>query len=60
MTDMDGMGRAYTKEMLKAAGEMQIDNLLGQEGLVISGIAGGSAAVSRLYDPSKDERLKKR
>lgn len=58
--DMDGMGRAYTKEMLKAAGEMQIDNLLGQEGLVISGIAGGSAAVSRLYDPSKDERLKKR
>lgn len=60
MTDMDGMGRAYTKEMLKAAGEMQIDNLLGQEGLVISGIAGGSAAVSRLYDPSKDKRLKKR
>lgn len=60
MKDMDGMGRAYTKEMLKAAGEMQIDNLLGQEGLVISGIAGGSAAVSRLYDPSKDERLKKR
>ena len=60
MTDMDGMGRAYTKEMLKAAGEMQIDNLLGQEGLVISGIAGGSAAVSRLSDPSKDERLKKR
>ena len=60
MTDMDGMGRAYTKEMLKAAGEMQIDNLFGQEGLVISGIAGGSAAVSRLYDPSKDERLKKR
>ena len=60
MTDMDGMGRAYTKEMLKAAGEMQIDNLLGQEGLVISGIAGGSAAVSSIYDPSKDERLKKR
>ena len=60
MTDMDGMGRAYTKEMLKAAGEMQIDNLLGQEGLVISGIAGGSAAVSRLSDPSKNERLKKR
>ena len=60
MTDMDGMGRDYTKEMLKAAGEMQIDNLLGQEGLVISGIAGGSAAVSRLSDPSKDERLKKR
>ena len=60
MTDVDGMGRAYTKEMLKAAGEMQIDNLLGQEGLVISGIAGGSAAVSRLSDPSKNERLKKR
>ena len=60
MTDMDGMGRAYTKEMLKAAGEMQIDNLLGQEGLVISGILGGAAATSRIYDPSKDKRLKKR
>ena len=60
MTDMDGMGRAYTKEMLKAAGEMQIDNLLGQEGLVISGILGGAAATSRISDPSKDKRLKKR
>ena len=60
MTDMDGMGRAYTKEMLKAAGEMQIENLLEEEGLAIAGIAGGSAAVSRLSDPSKDERLKKR
>lgn len=60
MKDMDEMGRAYTKEMIKALGEAKIDNLLGKEGLVISGIAGGSAAVSRLYDPSKDERLKKR
>ena len=60
MTDMDGMGRAYTKEMLKAAGEMQIDNLLGQEGLVISGILGGAAATSRISDPSKDKLLKKR
>ena len=60
MTDRDGMGRDYTKEMLKAAGEMQIDNLLGQEGLAIAGIAGGAAATSRLSDPSKDERLKKR
>ena len=60
MTDMDGMGRAYTKEMLKAAGEMQIENLLEEEGLAIAGITGGSAAVSRLSDPSKDERLKKR
>ena len=60
MTDMDGMGKAYTKEMLKAAGEMQIDNLLGKEGLAIAGIAGGSAAVSRASDPSKDKRLKKR
>ena len=60
MTDMDGMGRAYTKEMLKAAGEMQIDNLLGQEGLAIAGITGGSAVASILSDPSKDERLKKR
>ena len=60
MTDMNGMGRAYTKEMLKAAGEMQIDNLLGQEGLAIAGITGGSAVASILSDPSKDERLKKR
>ena len=60
MKDMDGMGRAYTKEMLKAAGEMQIDNLLGEEGLAISGILGGVAATSRISDPSKDERLKKR
>ena len=60
MTDMDGMGRAYTKEMLKVAGEMQIDNLLGEEGLVISGILGGAAATSRISDPSKDKRLKKR
>lgn len=60
MTDMDGMGRAYTKEMMKALGEAKIDNLLGKEGLVISGIAGGSAAASRLSDPSKDKRLKKR
>ena len=60
MTDMDKMGRAYTKEMLKAAGEMQIDNLLGQEGLVISGVLGGSAVASIRSDPSKDKRLKKR
>ena len=60
MKDMDGMGRAYTKEMLKAAGEMQIDNLLGVEGLGISGILGGIAATSRISDPSKDKRLKKR
>ena len=60
MVDRDGMGRAYAKEMMKALGEAKIDNLLGKEGLVISGIAGGSAAASRLYDPSKDERLKKR
>ena len=59
MVDRDGMGRAYAKEMMKALGEAKIDNLLGKEGLVISGIAGGSAAASRLYDPSKDERLKK-
>ena len=62
MTEMDpnGMGKAYAKEMLKALGEAKIDNLLGKEGLAIAGIAGGSAAVSSLYDPSKDKRLKKR
>ena len=62
MTEMDpnGMGRAYAKEMLKALGEAKIDNLLGKEGLAIAGIAGGSAAVSRLSDPSDNERLKKR
>lgn len=60
MTDMDGMGRAYTKEMLKAAGEMQIENLLGEEGLAIAGITGVSAVASIRSDPSKDKRLKKR
>lgn len=60
MTDIDRMGRDYTKEMLKAAGEMQIDNLLGEEGLVIAGITGGSAVASIRSDPSKDKRLKKR
>ena len=60
MTDMDGMGKAYTKEMVKALGEAEIDNLLGKEGLAIAGITGGSAAVSRLSDPSENERLKKR
>ena len=62
MTEMDqnGMGKEYAKELMKALGEAKVDNLLGKEGLVISGIAGGSAAVSRLSDPSKDERLKKR
>lgn len=58
--DSNGMGKAYAKEMVKALGEMQIDTLLGREGLAIAGITGGSAAVSRLSDPSKDERLKKR
>ena len=62
MTEMDpnGMGKAYAKEMLKALGEAKIDNLLGKEGLAIAGISGGSAAVSRLSNPSKNERLKKR
>ena len=62
MTEMDpnGMGKAYAKEMLKALGEAKIDNLLGKEGLAIAGIAGGSAAVSRLSNPSENERLKKR
>ena len=60
MTDRDGMGRAYAKEMMKALGEQKINNLLGKEGLAIAGITGGSAAVSRLSDPNEDERLKKR
>lgn len=60
MTDMDGMGRAYTKEMMKALGEAKIDNLLGKEGLAIAGITGGSAVASIRSDPSEDERLKKR
>ena len=60
MKDMDEMGRVYTKEMLKALGEAKIDSLLGKQGLAIAGITGGSAAVSRLSDPSEDERLKKR
>ena len=62
MTEMDqnGMGSAYTKEMIKAFGEASIDKLLGKQGLGIAGVAGGAAAVSRVSDPSKDERLKKR
>lgn len=58
--DPNGMGKAYAKEMVKALGEEKINNLLGKEGLAIAGITGGSAAVSRLSDPSEDERLKKR
>ena len=60
MTDTAGMGKEYAKELMKALGEAKVDNLLGKEGLAIAGIAGGSAAVSRASDPSKDERLKKR
>lgn len=62
MTEMDqnGMGLAYAKELMKAYGEASIDKLLGKQGLAIAGIAGGSAAVSRASDPSKDERLKKK
>lgn len=62
MTEMDqnGMGKEYAKELMKALGEAKVDNLLGKEGLAIAGIAGGSAAVSRASDPSKDKRLKKK
>ena len=58
--DQNGMGSAYTKEMIKAFGEASIDKLLGKQGLGVAGVAGGAAAVSRASDPSKDERLKKR
>ena len=62
MTAMDQtvMGSAYAKELMKAYGEASIDKLLGKQGLAIAGITGGSAAVSRLSDPSEDKRLKKR
>lgn len=60
MTDRDGMGRAYTKEMMKALGEQKIDDLLDKQGLAIAGITGGAAATSRISDPSEDKRLKKR
>lgn len=62
MTEMDqnGMGKEYAKELMKALGEKKVDNLLGKEGLAIAGIAGGTAATSRISDPSKDERLKKK
>ena len=63
MTDMDRMGRAYAKEMQKATGEMQIENLLDQgatTGLGVSATIAGAAIGSRVSDPSKDERLKKR
>lgn len=60
MTDMDGMGRAYAKEMMKVYGEMEIDATFGARGLTAAGILGGAAATSRISDPSEDERLKKR
>ena len=62
MTEMDqnGMGKEYAKELMKALGEAKVDNLLGKEGLAITGILGGAAATSRISDPSKDKRLKKR
>lgn len=60
MTDVDGMGRAYAKEMMKVYGEMEIDATFGARGLTVAGILGGAAAISRISDPSEDERLKKR
>lgn len=64
MTKMDleqkELVKGYMKELMKAIGEAKVDNLLGKEGLAIAGIAGGTAAVSRVSDPSKDKRLKKR
>lgn len=60
MTDVDGMGRAYAKEMMKVYGEMEIDATFGARGLTVAGILGGAAATSRISDPSEDERLKKR
>ena len=58
--DPNGMGGAYAQELMKALGEEKIKNLLGKEGLAISGVLGGAAATSRISDPSEDERLKKR
>ena len=62
MTEMDqtGMGSAYAKELMKAYGEASIDKLFGKQGLGIAGVVGGAAATSRISDPSKDKRLKKR
>ena len=58
--DPNGMGKAYAKEMMKAFGEMEIDATFGERGLAAAGVLGAAAATSRLSDPSKDERLKKR
>ena len=58
--DPNGMGKAYIKEMMKAFGEMEIDATFGERGLAAAGVLGAAAATSRLSDPSKDERLKKR
>ena len=58
--DPNGMGKAYIKETMKAFGEMEIDATFGARGLTAAGVLGGAAATSRLSDPSKDERLKKR
>ena len=46
--------------MMKVFGEMEIDATFGARGLTVAGIFGGAAATSRISDPSKDERLKKR
>ena len=58
--DPNGMGKAYAKEMMKVFGEMEIDATFGERGLAAAGVLGAAAATSRLSDPSKDERLKKR
>ena len=58
--DPNGMGKAYIKETMKVFGEMEIDAAFGARGLTAAGVLGGAAATSRLSDPSKDERLKKR
>ena len=58
--DPNGMGKAYIEETMKAFGEMEIDATFGARGLATAGVLGGAAATSRLSDPSKDERLKKR
>ena len=58
--DPNGMGKDYIKETMKVFGEMEIDATFGERGLAAAGVLGGAAATSRLSDPSKDERLKKR
>ena len=60
---LDEINQKFAKEQLKMLQEMKIENLLDQgakTGLGVSATIAGTAIGSRVSDPSKDKRLKKR